>query len=115
LLAVGILGMPRRVVSYDPALQGLNISASLFAFVLGASMLFFLVNLLWDTLIKPLRARVVNVWDSLGHEWQLPQPIPVHNFATPPTGWDLPYDYDRDERRTAVPGGGMALPEGVTE
>jgi cytochrome c oxidase subunit 1 len=115
LLAVGILGMPRRVVSYDPALQGLNISASLFAFVLGASMLFFLVNLLRDTLIKPLRARVVNVWESLGHEWQLPQPIPVHNFTTLPTDWDLPYDYDREERRTAVPGGGMALPEGVTE
>jgi cytochrome c oxidase subunit I len=115
LLAVGILGMPRRVVSYDPALQGLNISASLFAFVLGGSMLFFLVNLLMDTLIRPLRARVVNIWESLGHEWQLPQPIPVHNFSTLPTGWDLPYDYDREERRTAVPGGGMALPEGVTE
>jgi cytochrome c oxidase subunit 1 len=107
--------MTRRVVSYDPNWQGLNISASLFAFGLGASMLFFLVILIKDTLIAPVRARVVNVWESLGHEWQLPQPIPVHNFAILPTGWGLPYDYDRDERRTAVPGGGMALPEGVIE
>jgi cytochrome c oxidase subunit I len=115
LLAVGILGMPRRVASYDPALQGLNISASLFAFGLGASMLFFLVNLVIDTVVKPRRAAVANPWESLGHEWQLPHPIPVHNFATPPTGWTLPYDYDRVERPRAVPGGGMALPEGVTE
>ena len=115
LLAVGILGMPRRVASYDPALQGLNISASLFAFGLGASMLFFLVNLVIDTVVKPRRAAVANPWESLGHEWQLPHPIPVHNFATPPVGWTLPYDYDRVERPRAVPGGGMALPEGVTE
>jgi len=52
LLAVGILGMPRRVVSYDPGLQGLNVSASLFAFALGGSMLFFLVILLRDTVIS---------------------------------------------------------------
>jgi cytochrome c oxidase subunit 1 len=115
LLAVGILGMPRRVVSYDPALQGLNISASLFAFGLGLSMLFFLVNLVIDTVVKPRRAAVANPWESLGYEWQLPHPIPVHNFATPPTGRTLPYDYDRVERPRAVPGGGMALPEGVTE
>ncbi len=115
LLAVGILGMPRRVVSYDPGLQGLNVSASLFAFVLGASMLFFLVSLIWDTLVKPLRSRLLNPWESLGNEWKLPQPIPVHNFSAPPTGWGLPYDYDRDERRPAVLGGGIAVPEGATE
>ena len=115
LLALGILGMPRRVVTYDPGLQGLNVSASLFAFALGGSMLFFLYILVKDTIVRPVRARVVNVWDSLGNEWRLPSPIPIHNFATPPTDWALPYDYDRDDRRTAVPGGGMALPEGVTE
>jgi cytochrome c oxidase subunit 1 len=115
LLAAGIMGMTRRVVSYDVGLQGINISASLFAFGLGASMLFFLFILVRDTVVRPVRARVVNVWESLGHEWQLPQPIPVHNYATAPTGWTLPYDYDQVERPAAVPGGGMALPEGVTE
>jgi cytochrome c oxidase subunit 1 len=115
LLAVGILGMPRRVVSYDPGLQGLNISASLFAFVLGASMLFFLVIVVRDTLVKPVRAKLLNPWESLGYEWSIPHPIPVHNFSSPPVGWTLPYDYDRVERRSAVLGGGMAIPEGVTE
>jgi cytochrome c oxidase subunit I len=115
LLAVGILGMPRRVVSYDPGLQGLNISASLFAFVLGASMLYFLVMLVWDTLVSPVRSTLLNPWESLGYEWTIPHPIPVHNFSTAPTGWTLPYDYDRVDRRPAVLGGGMAVPEGVTE
>jgi cytochrome c oxidase subunit 1 len=115
LLIVGLLGMPRRVVSYDPGLQGLNWSATLFAFVLGASMLFFLVMLVVDTIVKPARVRIANVWESRGNEWRMPTPIPVHNFEAPPQDWGLPYDYDRDDRRPAVVGGGMAMPEGVTE
>jgi cytochrome c oxidase subunit 1 len=115
LLIVGLLGMPRRVVSYDPGLQGLNWSATLFAFVLGASMLYFLVMLVIDTIIKPAHVRIANIWESRGNEWRMPSPIPVHNFEAPPQEWGLPYDYDRDDRRPAVLGGGMALPEGVTE
>ncbi len=116
LVTVGLLGMPRRVVSYDPGLQGLNVSATLFAFVLGASMLYFLVMLVWDTIVKPVQLRVANIWESRGNEWRMPYPIPVHNFEAPPQDWSLPYDYDRDEdRRPAVLGGGMAMPEGVTE
>ena len=116
LLVVGLLGMPRRVVSYDPGLQGLNVSASLFAFVLGASMLYFLVMVVWDTIVKPASVRVGNIWESRGNEWRMPHPIPVHNFEAPPQDWGLPYDYDRDEdRRPAVLGGGMTMPEGVTE
>ncbi len=115
LLAVGILGMPRRVVSYDPGLQGLNWSASLFSFVLGASMLYFLVMLVVDTIVKPARVRIANIWESRGNEWRMPSPIPVHNFEAPPRDWSLPYDYDQEERRPAVLGGGMTMPEGVTK
>lgn len=115
LLAVGILGMPRRVVSYAPALQGLNISASLFAFVLGASMLWFLVMVIMDTVITPLRAKSSNPWESLGNEWTLPHPVPVHNFATLPTGWVLPYDYDRADRQSVVSGGSVMFPQGGAE
>ena len=93
LVAVGWRGMPRRVVSYDPALQGLNISASVFSFILGASMLMFLVLLVDATIARPVLSRL-NPWESLGNEWRLPQPIPVHNFERPPVGWALPYDYD---------------------
>ncbi len=116
LLIVGLLGMPRRVVSYDPGLQALNVSASLFSFVLGASMLYFLVMVVWDTIVRPVSLRVANVWESRGNEWRMPHPIPVHNFDAPPRDWGLPYDYDEDEdRRPAVLGGGMTMPEGITE
>ncbi|MDQ6856515.1 MAG: cbb3-type cytochrome c oxidase subunit I, partial [Candidatus Dormibacteraeota bacterium] len=74
LLIVGLLGMPRRVVSYDPGLQGLNVAASLFSFVLGASMLYFLVMLVYDTIVKPARVRVANIWESRGNEWRMPTP-----------------------------------------
>ena len=115
LLVVGILGMARRVVNYDPSLQPLNISASLFAFLLGVSMLAFLVMLVMDTVVKPRLARSRNPWESLGNEWKLPHPIPVHNFATPPVGWSLPYDYDQLDQQPAVVGGGGTLAEGLAE
>ncbi len=93
LIAVGILGMPRRAISYAAYLQPLNISASLFAFGLGASMAWFLGILIWKVIIKPTPA-TDNTWQSLGVEWQLPTPVPVFNYDDVPTAWALPYDYD---------------------
>ena len=40
--------MPRRVSTYAPHLQALNNFVSVSAFVLGASMLVFLANLIWS-------------------------------------------------------------------
>ena len=54
LLVIGFLGMPRRVVTYAGYLQGANDWVSVSAFVLGASMLLFLANLVWS---QRLRAR----------------------------------------------------------
>ena len=48
LLVIGFLGMPRRVVTYAGYLQGANDWVSVSAFVLGASMLVFLANLVWS-------------------------------------------------------------------
>jgi cytochrome c oxidase subunit 1 len=93
LIAVGILGMPRRVVAYAAYLQPLNVSASLFAFGLGASMALFLGILIWKAVVRREPA-MANPWDSLGVEWQLPTPIPVFNYDTIPATWSLPYDYD---------------------
>jgi cytochrome c oxidase subunit I len=93
LIAVGILGMPRRVISYAAYLQPLNISASVFAFGLGASMALFLGILIWKAFFQRQPA-IANPWESLGIEWQLPTPVPVFNFDAVPTTWSLPYDYD---------------------
>jgi cytochrome c oxidase subunit 1 len=102
LIAVGILGMPRRVISYAAYLQPLNISASLFAFGLGASMALFLGILIWKAVFQRQPA-AANPWESLGVEWQVPTPVPVFNFETVPTTWSLPYDYD-----TGVPAAQIA-------
>ena len=44
LFALGIMGMPRRVITLRPASQPLNDWVSISAFVLGLSMLIFLSN-----------------------------------------------------------------------
>jgi cytochrome c oxidase subunit I len=93
LVAVGILGMPRRVISYAAYLQPLNVSASVFSFGLGASMSLFLGILIWKAIFQRVPA-AANPWESLGIEWQLPTPVPVFNFDAVPTSWSLPYDYD---------------------
>jgi cytochrome c oxidase subunit 1 len=93
LIAVGLLGMPRRVISYAAYLQPLNISASVFAFGLGASMALFLGILIWKASFQRQLA-TANPWESLGIEWQLPTPVPLFNFDAVPTTWSLPYDYD---------------------
>jgi cytochrome c oxidase subunit 1 len=93
LIAVGILGMPRRVISYAAYLQPLNVSATLFAYGLGASMTLFLGILIWKAVFQRQRA-TANPWESLGIEWQVATPVPIFNFDTVPTTWSLPYDYD---------------------
>ena len=92
LFAAGLLGMPRRVAFYASDLQPLNIWVSVSAFVLGASMLVFIANVLYSMVIvrKPAEE---NPWRSKSLEWQLPTPVPLHNFDTVPVIDSEPYDY----------------------
>ncbi len=92
LFAAGLLGMPRRVSTYASSLQPINIWVSVSAFVLGLSMLVFLANVLYSLVIarKPAEA---NPWDSKSLEWQVPTPVPVHNFDKVPVIDSEPYDY----------------------
>jgi cytochrome c oxidase subunit 1 len=92
LFAAGMLGMPRRVDSYNAALHTLNVFVSISAFCLGLSMLLFLANLLWSLVIRRERAGA-NPWQSKSLEWQLPSPVPVYNFERIPTITSHPYGY----------------------
>ncbi|MFZ0090556.1 MAG: cbb3-type cytochrome c oxidase subunit I [Solirubrobacteraceae bacterium] len=92
LFVAGLLGMPRRVSSYNPALHNLNVFVSVAAFCLGASMLILLANLVWSLIIRR-EAEVSNPWQSLSLEWQLPSPVPVYNFAEIPVITSGPYEY----------------------
>jgi cytochrome c oxidase subunit 1 len=92
LFALGLMGMPRRVSTYADNLQGLNIWVSVSAFVLGASMLVFLANVVYSMVFARKPAEE-NPWGSKSLEWQLPTPIPVHDFDRTPVIDADPYDY----------------------
>jgi cytochrome c oxidase subunit 1 len=92
LLVIGFLGMPRRVVTYAGYLQTANDWVSVSAFVLGASMLVFLGNLVWSQVFARVPAPA-NPWGSKSIEFQLPSPVPVHDFDEIPTFGLDPYPY----------------------
>jgi cytochrome c oxidase subunit I len=92
LFAVGLMGMPRRVSTYASNLEPLNVWVSVSAFVLGASMLVFIANVLYSLIVvrKPAEA---NPWHSKSLEWQVPTPVPLYNFERIPVIDSDPYDY----------------------
>jgi cytochrome c oxidase subunit 1 len=92
LFAVGFLGQPRRVVTYPDNLQFLNDWVSVSAFVLGASMLVFLANLVWSLVFARIPAEA-NPWQSKSLEWQVPTPVPVYDFERIPVIDSDPYPY----------------------
>jgi cytochrome c oxidase subunit I len=102
LFALGLLGMPRRVVTYPTNLQGLNDWVSVSAYVIGLSMLVFLVNLVWSMLFRREPAEA-NAWNSKSAEWQLPTPVPVHDFDRIPVFDGDPYPYGVDPTRAPAP------------
>jgi cytochrome c oxidase subunit I len=102
LFVVGMKGQPRRVSEYAPNLHALNIWVSISAFVLGFSMLIFLYNVVYSLIFVRLRAEQ-NPWRSKSIEWQIPHPVPVHNFEQIPVFDADPYPYG-----TPLPVGGVA-------
>ena len=92
LFALGFLGQPRRVVTYAAHLQALNDWVSACAFVLGISMLVFLANTVWSLILRREPAEA-NPWRAKSLEWQLPTPVPVHNFERLPVVTEDPYGY----------------------
>ncbi len=111
LFALGFMGMPRRVVTYPAGFQGLNDWVSVSAYVLGLSMLVFLANVIWSLVIKREPAEA-NPWHSKSAEWQLPTPVPVHDFDRLPTFGADPYPYGVEPApvATAAQAGGGARP-----
>ncbi len=92
LFAVGMLGQPRRVFEYARNLQTLNDWVSISSFVLGASILIFVINVVWLTVIVRER-ETGNPWQSRGLEWQISSPPPGGNFEHIPVVLSSPYDY----------------------
>ena len=70
-------------------------------------MLVFLFNLVWSLAFVRMPAGA-NPWESLSLEWQLPSPVPVHNFDRIPVITGDPYDYGEGPMPVAVPAGAPA-------
>jgi cytochrome c oxidase subunit 1 len=100
---LGIQGQPRRVADYAPRFANLNLFISIASFVLGASFIIFVYNMIvsWAR-GEPAPA---NPWRGLTLEWQVASPPPYFNFAEIPQVVGGPYEY-------GVPGARHALLNG---
>jgi cytochrome c oxidase subunit 1 len=93
MMRIGLLGMRRRVMDYDPALgfQPFHFIMTIAGFVIGVSVVIFFINVF----LTRKRGKTVkgNVWNSRSPEWQVPNPMPLHNYETPFEVVGEPYDY----------------------
>ena len=92
LFALGLMGMPRRVFEYARNLETLNDWVSISAFLLGGSILIFLINFVMSMLFWRER-EVGNPWRARSLEWQLSSPPPPENFKRVPVILSGSYDY----------------------
>jgi cytochrome c oxidase subunit 1 len=88
---LGLHGMNRRIATYTPNLETVNQVTSVAGFVLGASFLFFLGNMVWMLIRGPVAE--TDPWRARTLEWQTSSPPPEENFPTPPIVTGNPYDY----------------------
>jgi cytochrome c oxidase subunit 1 len=81
---IGLLGMPRRIYTYDTALgvDTMNLVATVGAFILGASFLIFIYNVFWTR--KKGQPAGKNPWNGATLEWAMSSPPPVYNFSVIP-------------------------------
>jgi cytochrome c oxidase subunit I len=93
MMRVGLLGMRRRVDDYDPSLgfQPYHLVMTIAGFLVALSVLVFFINVY----ITMKKGEVVtgNVWESRSPEWQVPSPMPIHNYDKPLEVVGEPYDY----------------------
>jgi cytochrome c oxidase subunit I+III len=81
----GLLGMPRRVYTYNdyPGWGALNLITTAGSFVFAVGVLIFFANVLKS--LRVGRQATANPWDAPTLEWSVPSPPPPYNFAVVPT------------------------------
>ena len=80
----GLLGMPRRIYTYDTVLglDTLNLVSTIGAFVIGVAVLVFLSNVWWTRRHGPFAGN--DPWGGATLEWTIPSPPPPYNFTELP-------------------------------
>jgi cytochrome c oxidase subunit 1 len=93
MMRVGLLGMRRRIADYDPMLgfDFWHLIMTIAAFAIATSVLVFFYNI-YNT-FKNGKPETGNVWNSRSPEWQVPSPMPAHNYDTDFEVVGEPYDY----------------------
>jgi cytochrome c oxidase subunit I len=98
----GILGMPRRIYTYEPGRgwDTWNLIITIGVFFQAAAIVVFVGNLVWSYLKGETAGN--DPWDAWTLEWSINSPPPAYNFATIPTVmsrrplWDLKHPEDPD-------------------
>jgi cytochrome c oxidase subunit 1 len=92
-MRVGLLGMRRRIADYDPALgfDTTHFIITIGGFLIGLSVLIFFINLIYSA--KKGVVAKGNIWESRSPEWQIPSPVPMHNYPNSIKVVGEPYDY----------------------
>ena len=98
----GILGMPRRIYTYEPGRgwDTLNLIVTIGVAFQAAATLVFIGNLLWSKWRGT--AAGSDPWDAWTLEWSTASPPPAYNFAVLPEVksrrplWDLKHPEDPD-------------------
>ncbi len=98
---LGLMGMPRRVASYDPEFAFWNVLASIGGFLLGMSTLPFLLNMI-GSWVQGEKAPD-NPWRAIGLEWLVSSPPTHENFEELPIVVAEPYGYGKSEPLVANP------------
>ncbi|MCC6260018.1 MAG: cbb3-type cytochrome c oxidase subunit I [Anaerolineales bacterium] len=93
MMYAGMLGMRRRIVDYDPALglDSTHLVLTISGYLIAISIAVFLWNFFYS--IKHGEKAEGNVWNSRSPEWQVPSPMPTHNYDRPFEVVGEPYDY----------------------
>ncbi len=100
----GILGMPRRIYTYEPG-RGWdiwNLIVSVGVLFQAAGVLVFVANLIWSYFRGKIAGN--DPWDAWTLEWSTSSPPAEYNFAVIPTVrsrrplWDLKHPEDPDWR-----------------
>ncbi|MGD1931688.1 MAG: cytochrome c oxidase subunit I [Leptolyngbyaceae cyanobacterium] len=91
---LGLKGMPRRVAMYDPQFQYINIICTIGAFVLGLSILPFLINAIWSWSNGPKASG--NPWNAKTLEWTTDSPPIIENWDVLPVMTEGPYAYGEE-------------------
>ena len=82
---VGMMGMPRRIYSYGPAMGWgpMNLVISLGALLFAVGVLLLVINVVVSLKRGPVSGP--DPWGAPKLEWSIPSPPPPYNFAVIPT------------------------------